>query len=226
MDATLHSAPSPKDIVAEANHRIANSLTLLVGLVRMQAGSLVKRAKPLTSAEARLILEGIAARISTISQLHHLLSHVPQDGVTSLKPHLHDVTDALVAALSSAEQPVTVAHTGEDCLVQVRQIQPIILILCEIFVNAMKYAHPAGVLLVMSVDCVTAADGRLVITIGDDGVGLPEGFDPYASHGLGFKVIRSLAGEIGAQLDIASTALGLTFRLSMPASAMASARLA
>lgn len=33
--------PAP-DIVAEANHRIANSLTLLVGMVRMQALSVKK----------------------------------------------------------------------------------------------------------------------------------------------------------------------------------------
>lgn len=214
------------DPVAEANHRIANSLTLLVSLVRMQANAAVRTDSPPSKAEVRLMLEGVAARISTISQLHRLLAHVPADGVTSLKPHLQGVTDALIAALSSSERPLTVVHTGSDCLVRVRQVQPIILILCEIFINAMKYAHPSGLPLAMTVDCLPAADGRLVIAVSDDGVGLPEGFDPRASQGLGFRVMRSLADEIGARLDITSSALGLTFRLSLPAGAMASAKLA
>jgi two-component sensor histidine kinase len=193
--------------------------------VRMQAAGIGKRTHPLTNAEARLMLEGLAARIGTISQLHRLLSHVPGDGVTSLRPHLRDVTDALVAALSSGEHPIRVNHTGGDCLIGVRHVQPIVLILCEAFINAMKYAHPAGVQLMMTVDCQPNADGRLVITVSDDGVGLPEGFDPNTSQGLGFRVMRSLAAEVGASLDIASTPLGVEFCLSIPVSSMAGARL-
>ena len=212
--------PPATDLVVEANHRIANSLTLLVSMVRMQASSTAKRADVLTNAEVRLMLEGVAARISTIGQLHRLLSHVPQDGCTSLMPHLRDVSASMVAALSSPEQSVTVEHSGSDCIVLTRQVQPIILIICEAFINAMKYAHPTGVALVMRIDCAPAADGRLVVTISDDGIGLPEAFDPAKDGSLGFRVIRSLASEIGATLEITSTGLGLSLRLSIPASAM------
>jgi two-component sensor histidine kinase len=231
MDAILApetiSVPqkTAQDLVAEANHRIANSLTLLVSMARMQASAAARRADAFSGAEVRLMLEGVAARIGTIGQLHRLLSYVPQGGCTNLMPHLRDVSEALVAALSSPEQGASVEHSGSDCLVLTRQVQPIILIVCEVFINAMKYAHPTGVPLVMRIDCAPAADGRLVLTISDDGVGLPEDFDPAKDGGLGFRVIRSLAAELGATLDIASTGLGLSFRLSVPASAMPSAKL-
>lgn len=216
---------APIDLVAEANHRIANSLTVLVSMVRMQSAAVKKNADSYSNAEVRHLLHGIAARINTISQLHRIISHAGADGVISLKPHLHDVTDALVAALSCTEQVVTVVHTGGDCMVQMRQVQPIVLMLCEIFINAMKYAHPTGVPLIMLVDSLISGDGRLVLTICDDGVGLPEGFDPAQSSGMGFKVMRSLAAEVGGQLQIRSTHLGLSFRLSLPAMAMAGTRL-
>jgi two-component sensor histidine kinase len=90
----------------------------------------------------------------------------------------------------------------------------------------MKYAHPTGVPLIMVVDCISTQDGRLVLTISDDGIGLPEGFDTVTGGGMGFKVMRGLAAEIGAGLEIRSTHLGLSFRLSLPAGAMAGARLA
>jgi two-component sensor histidine kinase len=214
------------DLVAEANHRIANSLTVLVSMVRMQSQAVKKRAQSYGNAEVRHLLDGIAARINTISQLHRILSHVGNAGVISLKPHLREVTDALVAALSSPEQAVKVAHTGGDCMVEMHQVQPIVLILCEIFINAMKYAHPSGVPLIMLVDCSVGSDGRLVLTISDDGVGLPEGFDPAQSGGMGFKVMRFLAAEVGGELQIQSTHLGLSFRLSLPAMAMAGTKLA
>ena len=134
------------------------------------------------------------------------------------------MTAALVAALSSPEQQVRAMHSGGDCMVLMRHVQPIVLILCEAFINAMKYAHPAGVPLVMLVECAVGADGRLALTISDDGVGLPEGFDPITKGGLGFRVMRSLAAEIGAELQIQSTHLGLTLRLSLPSGAMSGAK--
>ena len=230
MDSILaqslyQSAISASDPVAEAHHRIANNLALLVSMVRMQSASVKKKAESYSSAEVRQLLDGVAARINTVSQLHRILSR-DTDGVISLKPHLHDMTDAMVGALSSPEQQVRVVHAGGDCLVRMRHIQPVVLILCEIFINAMKYAHPAGVPLVIVVDCEPSADGRLVLTISDDGVGLPEGFRPDENGGMGFKVMRRLAAEIGGELQIQSTHLGLSFRLSVPASAMAGVRLA
>ena len=185
MDATLaHRMPQTvpvTDLVAEANHRIANSLTLLVSMVRMQAVSVKKKQEALSPADVRLMLDGIAARINTISQLHRILSRAGAEGVVSLKPHLEEVSAALVAALSSSDQQVKVMHTGTDCMVQMRHVQPVVLILCEAFINAMKYAHPAMVPLIMTVDCSLGSDGKLVLSVSDDGVGLPEGFpqSPY-----------------------------------------------
>ncbi len=146
MDARLAHAntderpPQESDVAAEANHRIANSLSLLVGMVRLQAMSVRKNPFPLSNDDVRRLLEGVAARINTIGQLHRLLSHAPMEGATSLRPHLREVTETLVSALSSPEQQVRVDHRGDDCLVLTRQVQPIVLILCEIFINAMKYA--------------------------------------------------------------------------------------
>jgi len=228
MDALLtpiSTSPTP-DPVAEANHRIANSLALLTGLVRLQASSARKNGAPLSSAEVCHMLDGVAARISTISQLHRILSRAHPDGVVSLQPHLKEVTDALVGSLSSSERQVRVIHTGCDCLVLMRHVQPMVLILCEIFINSVKYAHPTGVPLIMVVDCEPAPDGLLLLTISDDGVGLPEGFLPERDGGTGFKVMYRLAQEIGSELRILSTHLGLSFRLSLPAGTMAGAKLA
>jgi two-component sensor histidine kinase len=191
----------------------------------MQVVTVKKKAAPLSNAEVRLLLDGIAARIGTMGRLHRILSRVNYDDVISLKPHLKEVTDTLVAALASPQQEVRVVHDGGGCLIEMHHLQPIMLILCEIFINAMKYAHPTGVPLIMTVNCAAAADGRAVLTITDDGVGLPENFLPEQG-GMGFRVMRSLAAEMGGELQIQSTELGLNFCLSLPAAAMAGVKTA
>ena len=47
-------------------------------------------------------------------------------------------------------------------MVLTRHVQPITLMLCEILTNAMKYAHPTGVPVIMLVDSSISGDGRLI----------------------------------------------------------------
>jgi two-component sensor histidine kinase len=217
-----HSATS--NLIAEANHRVANSLALLGGLVRMQARAIGKNSRPYSNAEIRLLFDGIAARIATIGQLHRMLAAVPADGAIVLNTYLRDVCISLVTAFSSEQQPIRIEHQGTDCLVLTRHVQPITLIVCEILTNAVKYAHPTNVVVNLTVRCESRTDGTLMLTLADDGVGLPVGFDSRKDGGIGFQIIRALATEIGATLDVQSGSLGVSFQLVVPQILVANAR--
>lgn len=46
-------------------------------------------------------------------------------------------------------------------------------------------------------------DARLLITVQDDGRGLPEGFDPQRAGNLGLQIVRTLVeGELGGSFDM------------------------
>ncbi|HEY4275400.1 MAG TPA: sensor histidine kinase, partial [Rhizomicrobium sp.] len=171
MDQFTHPQP---DLAAEANHRVANSLSLLGGLVRMQARSVGRTGRSFSHAEVRLMLDGMSARIATLGQLHRLLAHMPPEGVIVLNHHLRDISSNLVSAFSSEQRPVIVEHSGRECLVPTKHVQPITLILCEILTNALKYSHPSGVPVRISLLCEASSNGALQVTVSDDGIGLPE----------------------------------------------------
>ena len=219
-------AATTSDLVAEANHRAANSLALLGGLVRMQARAVGNNSQSYSNAEIRLLFDGIAARIATIGQLHRMLATIPSEGTLPLNEHLREVCTNLITAFSSEHQPVRIEYRGTDCQVLTRHVQPLTLIICEILTNAMKYAHPAGVPVQMVVSCESQCDGTLLVSISDDGIGLPEGFDLKTGGGIGFQIIRALTSEIGASLDVRSDNLGVTFLLRVPQALVANIRTA
>jgi two-component sensor histidine kinase len=218
--------PRHPDLIAEANHRVANSLALLGSLVRMQARAAGKAPVPVSNAELRLLFDGIAARIATVGQIHRMLAQMPSEGTIALNPHLREICSALVTAFSSEQQPVRIEQHGAECQMLTRYLQPLTLIICEILTNAMKYAHPAGVPVNMRILFEAGDSGMLGISVSDDGVGLPEGFDTAKDGGIGFQIIRALAMEIGADLDIHSDSLGVTFTLAVPGALVANARTA
>jgi two-component sensor histidine kinase len=219
MEKSFHT-----DLIAETNHRVANSLALLSGLVRIQAHSIGKNSTSYSNAEIGLMFDGVAARIATVGQLHRMLARAPGEGSMALNPHLHQVCDNLIATFSSEKQPVRIEYRGSDCLVLTKHVQPLTLIICEVLTNALKHAHPAGLPVKLTVACEAADNGTLCVTLSDDGVGLPEGFDPQKDGGVGFRIIRALASEMGADLIIKSDDLGAIFHLSVPQALVANAR--
>ncbi|HVU22190.1 MAG TPA: sensor histidine kinase [Rhizomicrobium sp.] len=202
------------EIAGDTDHRIGNSLAVLGGLVRLQASAIGKTGQVFSAAEVRLLLDGVAARISTVAQVHHRLAQMP-DGLVAFGPHLHEICEGIVAAFSSEQQRVHMDYRFSDCLVSTKLVQPLTLIVNELMHNALKYAHPAGVPLRLSVGCDSRRKA-LVVTIDDDGVGLPEGFDPATDGNLGFRVIRSLCAELHAELDVQSSSLGTSFEITVP----------
>jgi two-component sensor histidine kinase len=192
----------------------------------MQARAAGRAPTPFSNAEIRLMLDGIAARVATIGQMHRMLARMPTEGAVVLNAHLRELADTLIAAFSSQQQPVHIEHSGSECLALIRHVQPITLILCEVITNALKYAHPSGVAVRITVLCETLSNDALRITVSDDGVGLPEGFDTAKDGGLGFQIIRTLATDLGADLDIFSDNLGTTFRLTVPQALVANAQTA
>jgi two-component sensor histidine kinase len=204
------------DRLSEAQHRIANNLALIAGYTRLQATRLEKTGAPLSAREACIALEEIAARIETVGELHRLLSDSPRqaEAGVDLGRYLAKLCQGLMGTLSFAGE-TTITHDNEiGCLVRPDQATPVALIVSELVTNALKYAHPSGVPGKIRVSCRSLGEG-LVIKVADDGVGLSEGFDPLTDGGLGFRVVRGLARQLGASLAYESDGVGLTVRLTL-----------
>jgi two-component sensor histidine kinase len=202
---------------AEADHRIANSLTLIVGLVRMHATSVSKQAKSMSSKEVSMLLVEVAARIQTVARLHRLLSHGEQRTEVDLGEYLREICASLMSSFSSAGNVSLSLNSAPGCLVRSDHVVSLGLIVSEMITNSFKHAHPSGVPGRMSVGCHHTPEGMLCVDVADDGVGLPDGFDPQADGGLGFRLVRSLGQQLGAKVEFEHDCLGLRFRLLMPA---------
>jgi two-component sensor histidine kinase len=200
----------------EAHHRIANNLALIAGFVRLQASKISKDGKPLSAADARLVLEEVEVRIQTVGQLHHLLAVREPDAQVDVADYLRAIGGILAQSVCNSRS-VDLSCDVRTCMVSPQGAALLGLIVTELVTNAVKYAHPAGTQGRVSILCRKDRDGDgLVLSVSDDGVGLPEGFDPRVDGGLGLRVIRSLADQLDAELHFDSGPLGLTVSVIAP----------
>jgi two-component sensor histidine kinase len=208
-------SPAPVDLAAEADHRIANHLTMVNGICRIQASALRRRREPLTGAEAGAILDGIGAKVQAISLLHRRLARAEAESAVPLCQYLRELLTGITEALADGTLVEFEVIGDRDCVVDSKRTVTIGLIVCELVTNAMKHAHPSGVPGRLWVRC--GGEHAVAVEIEDDGVGLPDDFDPETSNGLGFSTIRAMVSQIGATLTFRNTGLGVVARLEMPA---------
>lgn len=208
--------PSETEIlVREANHRIANSLAGIAGLVRLQASDIAQRREAIPAAEVRDMLREVGARIDALGRLHRLLAHQTDASKVDLGLHLGEVA-AIVASTFDGMVLKNACQGG--CQVDAGTAGTVALIVSEMITNSAKHAHPSGLPVEILLGCNRLDDGAIIVAVEDDGVGLPEDFDAEAGGGLGHKVIRALSSQVGARLTLESHALGLRSTLLLPAS--------
>jgi two-component sensor histidine kinase len=144
-----------------------------------------------------------------------LLAKGSQTGLVDLHVLLREVAHAVasnLAAISPVELTVTL---NSACLVVPRAASLLGAITGKLVANAIRYSHPARVVGQVSVSCGRGGDGRIIIGVTDDGVGLPEQ-SPHSKKPE-FLLVRSLAGMVGGVLSFQSGELGLHCELQMPA---------
>jgi len=209
------AVPLP-DAIAEANHRIANNLTLVASMVRMHARTLNDRAGPLTKEGVRALLEEIGTRIEQVAHLHGLMAGQDHGEPVDLSDYLRDIGETVVSSLTFLGKAKLHYGSHSECVIAPGRALPVGLIVGELVTNAVKYAHPAGVTGDIMVTC-NRFDDVIVVVISDDGIGLPETFDPMRHGGLGLRLVRSLAAQVDAKLFFNDTGTGLSVEVHIPA---------
>src|ERR1051325_10145022 len=206
--------PPRRALEAEADHRIGNNLALIAAMLRLQANDIARLSKPVPPDEVRNLLAETAARIESVGQLHRLLASAEGGAIIDAGEYIRQVVTSIAASIAGSDRATTTFDVTA-CHLHANQVMPLGLIVGEVVSNALKYAHPTGLPVAMSVECRASGD-RIELTIADDGVGLPEGFDPHTDGGLGFRLMRSLTAQIGAAMRFDSNPMGLRFRLTIP----------
>jgi two-component sensor histidine kinase len=210
-----NTAALPDAAAVEADHRIANNLAIIAALIRSQAANLPEEPM-LPRADVSALLQETSVRIDSVGRLHRLLMHRDGHAVVDLPAYLREIADAAMCSLAGAERTEFSFDLNPHYITSPKQGVAIGLLVGEAITNALKYAHPAGVAGKIQISSRENPDGRFVIEIADDGVGLPEGFDPTVSSGKGLRLMRALAEQLGGRLDFEQGLIGLSVRLEVP----------
>jgi two-component sensor histidine kinase len=193
-------------LAQEFEHRLVNSLQLIVSLLLLQS-------RATTTVEAAEQLAIAARRVGAFGRVHrrlHLLDH--QKNV-EFQQYLHGLCDDLSGLLFPEGSGRAVVVEGANVTLSASIGIPLGFIVSELITNSSKYAK--GDITVRIERSATASS----VSVIDDGPGLPADFSPAAGKSLGMKIIQALVKQVGGTLQFAlgdhgrGTRITVTFEL-------------
>ncbi len=182
--------------IREIHHRVKNNLQTVAALLRLQA-------RRLQAPDARGALEEAVRRVGSIALVHETLSQAPEEAVDF--DEIAGRVAMMAGEVSAAEARVAPVLSGTFGLLPGSVATPLALVLTELLQNAVQHG--------LSRPAVTAQrlGPRLIVTVTDNGAGLPAGFDLDTSTSLGLQIVRTLVvAELGGRLEITPRPAGGT----------------
>jgi len=193
-------------LLREVDHRVKNSLQLVVSILRIQGDGA-------TQPEVRRHLQEAAGRISAIARVHQRLNQTVQIESLDLGAYLTDLCRDVDEVAATCQITAEVVPGIE--IATVRAISTALLV-NELIANAAKHAYPKESSARVWVNLTKADENKIVISIRDEGIGLPSGFDLKSGKGLGMRIIGALAKQLDAEIQIQARHPGTEFRILMP----------
>ncbi|GGB01958.1 hypothetical protein GCM10011511_26490 [Puia dinghuensis] len=206
QNLALQRLVTEKDwLVKEIHHRVKNNLQIVMSLLNSQSAYL-------TDERALSAIRESQNRVQAISLLHQKLYQSENLSVIDMPSYVKEVTEYLAENLNARHRidfEVNVAPVALD----VSQAVPLGLIVNEAVTNAIKYAFPDENKGHIRVSMETAGDGRMLVTILDNGIGLPEGYDGLHSPSLGMSLMKGLSKQLDGEFSLVNHE-GLTIQVS------------
>jgi PAS domain S-box-containing protein len=194
-------------LLKEVYHRVKNNLQVVQSLLSLQR-------RTLPEGVARSVIDDATQRVRAMALVHEKLYQSANLSALSLPAYVRDLCKQLAAALNPRSSnielhtDIVAGEVGLDTAV------PLGLLLTELVSNSLKHAFPGqrgG-----RVEITLKREGEwTVLTVADNGIGLPPEFNLQATQSLGLKLAVNLARQLGGELQ-ASSSGGARFSVRLP----------
>ena len=195
-EESIHAALKEKDVLlGEIHHRVKNNLQIVHSLLDLQSGNI-------TDTVALGLMRESQNRIRSMALIHQTLYESKDFARVDFGNFLDALVPTLVSSYNVAAHRCTLAIDAQEVLLPINAAIPSGLIVNELIANALKHAFPDNRVGKIEIHLSTEADNRVLLTVTDDGVGIPEDFNIAAATTLGLQLVTLLVDQLAGDLEI------------------------
>jgi PAS domain S-box-containing protein len=180
-----------KDVLLkEIYHRVKNNMQVVASLLSLQA-------RGTGDGATRQLLQDSASRIKSMALVHEQLYQGGDLSSIDFAAYLGQLTHHLREVHGEVAERAPIIVQAEPVQLGLETAVPLGLIVNELVSNAYKHAFPGGRRGQVRLRLGWVGEGLIELVVGDDGAGLPQGFEPGQGGSLGMQLVLSLAEQLG-----------------------------
>jgi two-component sensor histidine kinase len=212
VEAELRRSLAEREmLLREVNHRVKNSLQLVLSMLSLQGGEF-------REAGARELFAKAIARVTAIASIHERLYQDADPLSIEMQTYLTGLCAELARAGIGEERHADLRTEIEPLRLPTENGVSLALIVNELVMNALKHGRPRDRSALIRVSLRRLDAGQARLTIADNGPGLsPDrtGATTKPASGLGSRLISMLVRQLNGQLHI-EHADGYTAQITFP----------
>jgi two-component sensor histidine kinase len=181
-------------LLREIHHRVKNNLQTSMSLLNMQSAYI----------DNEVALETIRnsqRRMHTMSLIHQKLYQSEKLTSINMAIYIDELTIYLKESFIGHGN-ISFELLVESFELDIAQALPLGLIINEAVTNAIKYAFPDNCKGIIYIFLEKTPDKQYILTIKDNGIGLPNAFDIESNSSLGMNLMRGLSGQLQGDFNI------------------------
>ena len=192
-ETELTQALAEKEVLlSEIHHRVKNNLTAFISLLNLEGSTEDTPA-------GKLLRQDLQNRARSMALIHETLYKTHMYNEVDMGMYLTTLVDQ-IAATFKTERTVKTVVDAHGVMLDIPRATPAGLIVNELVTNSFKYAFPVsegsgkpGKASPEIAIALSKNDGEYVMTVKDNGIGLPPEFDIATTRTLGLKLVNFLA---------------------------------
>ncbi len=209
MEERLRRSLAEKELLLrEVHHRVKNNLQVISSLLDLQADRI-------EDDSARDVYADSQSRIRSMALIHQQLYGSTDLDHIEFGTYLDQLTDSLFRFYGGGRDRIAiVTDAPPPSRLGIDQALTCGLIINELVTNALKHAFAPGTAGTVTVGFHTSND-RHVLTVTDDGIGLPAELTRPGSDSLGMSLVSALVTQLEGKMTVAATN-GTVFTIGFP----------
>ncbi len=198
-------------LLKEIHHRVKNNLQVVSSLLGLQSRVVV-------DTETRKMFQESQDRVHSMALLHESLYQSHNLSQINFPEYIRQLAAHLFHSYGVAAERIHLQTDMDNLSLHLDAAVPCGLIINELVSNSLKYAFPDGREGKIRIELRGLSDGSTRLVVADNGVGLRADIDWVNTRSLGLRLVRTLAQQLGAQIEVNSDE-GMEVRLAFAAAA-------
>ena len=202
-----HSLEEKELLLKEIHHRVKNNLMIISSILSLQSAAMPDPA-------IQEIFRECENRVKTMSRIHTQLYQSGNLAQINFADYLQELGLDLFRSYQVRADTISLNLKIEDFTPAINTAIPLGLIVNELFTNAIKYAFSGGRKGEIRVS-LKKDNSQNVLTVADNGIGLPEDFDLPRAQSLGLQMVTALVQQLDGTLEIKRD-MGTVWSITFP----------